>query len=241
VPTDYDALACLSALGSASAGCGGIVIPVQRQPYPWGALRAVDVIHQSADSGRAFAANREIDDLLRNSRRADRGWPSPVSTIPELGFFRSPRAEPHPTPGGKSRRARLRDFGQGHDSRAASADARHRARRRLGSLASLCSIGYQSGAKRANDSRATTAGLRPRTACFTGTAWTEKVSCPPSARTRNARPASISSRRPSLTCVHIVDETTWRRRNESELSCKSFGRPSWGASRVERNLQSPRR
>jgi hypothetical protein len=158
-----------------------------------------------------------------------------------LGFLRSPRAEPHPTPGGKSRRARLRDFGQGHDSRAASADARHLARQRLSCLASLCSIGHQSCAKRANDRRATTAGLRPRTACFTGTAWPEKVSCPPSARTRNARPASISSRRPSSTCVHIVGETTWRRRNESELSCKSFGLLSWGASRVERRSTTRRR
>jgi hypothetical protein len=111
VPTDYDALACLSALGSASAGCGGIVIPVQRQPYPWGALRAVDVIHQSADSGRAFAANREIDDLLRNFRRPVRGSPSPVSTIPELGFFRNPRADliPHQVEDLPARGCRISD------------------------------------------------------------------------------------------------------------------------------------
>jgi len=33
-------------------------------------------------------------------------------------------------------------------------------------LASLCNIGHRSRAKRANDGRATTAGLRRRTACF---------------------------------------------------------------------------
>jgi hypothetical protein len=70
---------------------------------------------------------------------------------------------------------------------------------------------------------------------FTGTVWTEKVLCPPSARTRSVPPASISSRRPYSRCVHIVGETTWQRRNESVLSCKSFGLPSRGASRVERN------
>jgi hypothetical protein len=43
----------------------------------------------------------------------------------------------------------------------------------LGSLASLCSIGHQSRAKLANDSRASTAGLRRRTACFAATAWTK--------------------------------------------------------------------